>query len=495
MPETREHLTEYERRRLENIERNEAILGTLRRDAADLSAAFAASRPKKRGRPKGKKQPRAAPTVPAGPPRRSGRARLQPPYSSEDASLPSAHLLKPRAADFRVADVFVGQTVTDVSAPLTSAILAASWPPPLPEIEVARVLPLADRTVVAAGTRLGHLVFWDADRPAPARVRWGSVGNNGVFKYQCDAMFTVLLRSVAFLAAFVDRIEIHIYSCTHDGDMCLMDVEKEIFSTIHLCDDHAFSLCQAPDHASCLYFGEGSGVLKTFDERAGKVSSKWQLHGSRITSIDFNPENTCMLATSSADSTACLWDLRNMKSLKPGKLKVVKHKAYVQAAYFSPRGSFLATTSRDNTVGILNIHNFNISCFQQHVCHSTTFNLQYTHLINYFYIDVNYKFESNVYGKPSDNIYVIHFRQAGDGMTLTFSLEPKRTSKSCQLISTMIRSPLPANHALKASTLLRPHASLIYTHIELAISPALDGERCSFGHRNKMVSRSIALSE
>jgi len=54
-------------------------------------------------------------------------------------------------------------------------------------IAVARVLPLADRTVVAAGTMLGHLVFWDADGPAlePRLCQpYGTRGaSDGVFMY------------------------------------------------------------------------------------------------------------------------------------------------------------------------------------------------------------------------------------------------------------------------------------------------------------------------
>ena len=158
------------------------------------------------------------------------------------------------------------------------------------------------------------------------------------------------------LCLHIDYFVFQIYSCTHDGDVCLMDVEKEIFNAIYLCDYPAFSLCQAPDNATCLYFGEGNGQLKAFDERVGKVSSKWLLHHDSICSIDINPENPNMLATSSLDSTACLWDLRNMKLLKPESLKVVKHEHSVHSAYFSPSGSFLATTRFYFSHSLFNLH-------------------------------------------------------------------------------------------------------------------------------------------
>ncbi|KAL6599133.1 hypothetical protein ACP70R_045997 [Stipagrostis hirtigluma subsp. patula] len=386
MAENPEALTEYERRRQDNIRRNQAILAQLRRDAADVSAA---ARPKK--------QPRAAPAAPAAATRRSGRARAQPPPPSSAAALPSARL-KPRPAQFPIPDAFVGRAVTDASAPLTSAILAAAWPPggeacavasgsefdpdeglalkpgkarKLAEtmIAAARVLPLADRTVVAAGT-LQYLVFWDADCPAPApRVGAGGmrgVATDGVFTYRPHA------GSVAAITAHSSAPR-KIYSCSDHGEICLMDVEKGVFGMICLCNYPLYSLCQAPDNATCLYFGEGNGQLKAFDERAGNVSSTWRLHRDCISSIDFNPENPYMLATSSLDRTACLWDLRNMKMLKPKSLKLVKHKERVQSAYFSPSGSFLATTIVINTVAILSVRDFNISCSQQNFGPWTTF--------------------------------------------------------------------------------------------------------------------------
>lgn len=135
-----------------------------------------------------------------------------------------------------------------------------------------------------------------------------------------------------------------IYSCSHHGEICIMDVEKEIFNMIYLGNYSAFSLCHAPNNANCLYFGEGDGELKAFDERAGKVSGMWKLHRDNISSIDINPENTYMLATSSLDRKACVWDLRSMRRHLPKNLKVVQHKNYVHSAYFSPGGSLLATT-------------------------------------------------------------------------------------------------------------------------------------------------------
>ncbi|EAZ42175.1 hypothetical protein OsJ_26738 [Oryza sativa Japonica Group] len=219
------------------------------------------------------------------------------------------------------------------------------------QILSVRVLPLVDRTVVAAGNKLGNVGFWDVDGGAVA-------GADGVFEY---------LPHRGPVGAIVSHPATpqKIYSCCYEGEICLMDLEKENFNMIYLTDYPIFSLCQAPNSPSSLYLAEGND-LKLFDERMGKVSATWNLHDNRINSIDFHPENTYMLATSSTDGTACMWDLRNMKEKEPESLKVLEHGRSVQSAYFSPSGRMVATTSLDDTVRIFSVDDFGNSSIMKH---------------------------------------------------------------------------------------------------------------------------------
>lgn len=360
-------LTDYERRREENIRRNDAILDSLRRKAAEFSAAIQSSSTKRL-----KKQPHANPTAPTSPVvlRRSLRTRGLPPSDSADAASPPTPASPAKSRSTRL------------SSSLASTIIAAASPPPeetkirandfdasrelvlrpadvrrvVPErILSVRLLPLADRTVVVAGNKVGHIGFWDVDRVVEDE---DDDGADGVFEY---------LPHRGPVGAIVAHPAAprKIYSCSYEGEICFMDLEKESFNMIQLCDYPVFSLCQAPNSASCLYFGEGND-LKVFDERVGKVSTKWNLHDNRINSIDFHPENTYMLATSSTDGTACLWDMRTMKKKKAESLKVLKHNRSVQSAYFSPSGHMVATTSLDDTVRIFSVDSFDKSHIVKH---------------------------------------------------------------------------------------------------------------------------------
>ncbi|OAY71546.1 DNA damage-binding protein CMR1, partial [Ananas comosus] len=101
-----------------------------------------------------------------------------------------------------------------------------------------------------------------------------------------------------------------------------------------------------------------SEASSNFSIEVGKVSGSWDLHEQRINTIDFHPENVNLFATSSTDGTACIWDLRRSKENKLECLKTVQHNRAVHSAHFSPSGSCLATTSRDDKVRIISGANF-----------------------------------------------------------------------------------------------------------------------------------------
>uniref|UniRef100_A0ACD6AFB5 Uncharacterized protein n=1 Tax=Avena sativa TaxID=4498 RepID=A0ACD6AFB5_AVESA len=358
-------LTEYERLRAENIRRNDVILASLRRKADELSAAIKSSSSAKRGR---FGQPRKKPTAPSPPTvlRRSLRLSQLPPSHSPDAeptpgpppkarsttfssSLASSILdavsLPPGAAMVRADDFDAGKELVLMPANVRKVV---------PDrIFGVRVLPLVDRTVVVAGNKLGNIGFWDVDGVVEDE------GADGVFEY---------LPHRGPVPAIVAHPSLphKIYSCSYEGEICLMDLEKENFHMIHLCDYPVYSLCQAPDNASCLYFGDGNGELKLFDERMGKVSATWDSHDNTINSIDFHPEKKTMLATSSTDRTSRIWDLRRLKKKKEDCLKVLKHNRSVQSAYFSPSGRMLATTSLEDTVRVFHGDDFDSSRIIKH---------------------------------------------------------------------------------------------------------------------------------
>ncbi|XVF35512.1 hypothetical protein REPUB_Repub18cG0152100 [Reevesia pubescens] len=209
-------------------------------------------------------------------------------------------------------------------------------------ITVVKFFPCSSMRMIAAGDQFGNIAFWNADCEDE---------KDGIYLYRPH---TSIISGIFIQQYSMSKI----FTSCCNGFIRLMDAEKEVFDLVHSCDDIIFSISQQPNNLTSLYFAEGCGGLNIWDIRTGKSSKNWILHEERINTIDFNSQNPNIMATSSTDGTACIWDLRSMSAHKPKTLKTVSHSRSVHSAYFSPSGSSLATTSPDNKVGITSGVNF-----------------------------------------------------------------------------------------------------------------------------------------
>ncbi|XP_044463678.1 WD repeat-containing protein 76-like [Mangifera indica] len=211
------------------------------------------------------------------------------------------------------------------------------------KILVVKFFPSNDMRMVMAGNKYGNIGFWNLN---PIQEE-----EDGTYLYHPHSS---PISGIVAQQSCLSKI----FTSCYDGFIQLMDVEKEVFDLIHSSEYCIYSLSQQPNNANTLYFSEGQGGLNIWDVRTKKSLTECHLHEARINTIDFNSQNHSIMATSSSDGTACLWDLRSMNSHKPNPLKIASHKKAVHAAYFSPSGSSLATTSSDDTVGIWTGVNF-----------------------------------------------------------------------------------------------------------------------------------------
>ncbi|KAH7569161.1 hypothetical protein JRO89_XS06G0115400 [Xanthoceras sorbifolium] len=219
------------------------------------------------------------------------------------------------------------------------------------KVLVVKFSPWTNVRMVVAGNKFGDVGFWNLDSEQEEE--------DGIYLYH---VHTAPVSEIVFQQSCSSKI----FTSSYDGFIRLMDAEKEVFNLVYSSEYSLYSLSQQPSNTNNLYFSEGSGGLNSWDVRSGKSSTEWLLHEARINTIDFNSQNPNIMATSSSDATACLWDLRCMAADKPKPLKVVNHKKAIQSAYFSPSGSSLATTSTDDKVGIWSGVNFENSFMINH---------------------------------------------------------------------------------------------------------------------------------
>nr|GMC61199.1 WD repeat-containing protein 76 [Ipomoea batatas] len=399
-------LTDYERRKLENIKRNEEMLAALKIHSrlSDLSAATKRPRVKNKSYKLSseKKQKSETPIVL----RRSLRKQGKPPDDSVadglkvdfDESIKKNKLglqsslkkLPTEPVPINMKDAFSGEnngsnqqlieTIKGLSRksqldenvnqePIFCDLKKKRRPSGSVDIEslrlepenIARVVrgrilnvkcfPTNGMRMVVVGNMFGDIGFWNAD----AKEEDG----DGIYLYQ--------LHSAPVSGIVIESFSMSkMYTCSHDGFIRLMDIEKELFDSLYFSDYPICALSQRPDDMNSLYYAEGNGKLGIWDLRAGKSSSSWSLHEDRINSIDFNLADNYMLATGSTDGTACIWDMRNAGAIKPRSLRTVRHKRAVQSAYFSRSGTFLATTSYDDKIGFSCGANYEAVCMLRH---------------------------------------------------------------------------------------------------------------------------------
>lgn len=78
----------------------------------------------------------------------------------------------------------------------------------------------------------------------------------------------------------------------------------------------------------------------------------------KIGCIHLNPVYQDLIAVSSNDRTATLWDLRMLQKADtlPEALQSIEHGYSVTSCYWSPKGDILATTSYDDYIRLFDLN-------------------------------------------------------------------------------------------------------------------------------------------
>ncbi|PIA45699.1 hypothetical protein AQUCO_01600139v1, partial [Aquilegia coerulea] len=372
-------LSEYERKRLENIKRNEEMMAKLKIQSKAFQFSSVTKHQRKETKPskttQAKKRKSETPIVLRRSPRTHGivvevepKPSLQKGIEDEtrESSIESENSPR-KLGPLTMEEAYNGdssdrpfiKTIMNMSnAALSSGLKkrelignVETFDPKsmvLKPENIARVMPdkilnlkffpCPDRTIVVSGNSDGEIAFWDVDCEDE----------------DCDGIYLYQPHEYSISGISIQPFSLSkVFSSCYGGLIRVMDVGKESFDLVCSTGNTIFCLSQRPNDAKTLYFGQGSGLLSVFDARVGKSSDSRRLHELRINTLDFNPENSNLVATSSTDGTACIWDLRYINAQKPKYLKMVDYTKSVHSAYFSPSGKFLATTSLDNKIGIL----------------------------------------------------------------------------------------------------------------------------------------------
>ncbi|KAH7420491.1 hypothetical protein KP509_13G010000 [Ceratopteris richardii] len=373
-------LTEYERQRLENVKRNQALIAALgiQHVKAEIQQQSASKKADHKGYKKSadkRAREREEPIVT----RRLRSSRVS--WTSEDAEKlgnpPSPEPVKDlfkvedKRKSLNILSTCVRQSSTenflerlrnfDDQVPLAQVCTFKRRKREhgdigpndlsLHKTDIARVvpgrimsvafLPINDFLLVVAGDKFGHLGFWEVE----SRDEDG----DGVNIFQPHS---APVSGVAVQPPGATKV----LTCSYDGTVKRLDVEISMFDLMYSLDnDDIFSaICTVPGSTNCAYVAEGSGTLKMLDVREKKFSSSGLFHQRRINTIDISKQSPWLMVTASTDTDVSVWDVRKMKKSRD-RIGHVQHKKAVHSAYFSPSGSTIATCSYDNTIALYKV--------------------------------------------------------------------------------------------------------------------------------------------
>ncbi|KAL3665753.1 hypothetical protein V7S43_009183 [Phytophthora oleae] len=195
------------------------------------------------------------------------------------------------------------------------------------------VLPRADRIVVAAGDKEGHVALW-----SPSSDSSGS-----------DAALSRPHGYPVSHLIFPDSSTL--ISSSIDGTVREFDFWTATTSPIgDLSHETGITSLTGSGNPQFYYAGCEDGTLRLVDRRARMMfNALYSLHEMKINSVDQHPSLDFCIATASRDATVCLWDKRKISSEKNVALARLLHTKEVTSAHFSPGGdSWLAAVGKDS---------------------------------------------------------------------------------------------------------------------------------------------------
>ncbi|MCO5564983.1 hypothetical protein L7F22_018653 [Adiantum nelumboides] len=372
-------LTEYEKLRLENMKRNQAIIEALRIHSAKsemhlLSGELRANRGGGHWRKEGliavRRSRRLTEAISASEDTQAVDFSIpdtepaKPMFALEDTKQ-SLSLASVRIQGSSNDDLISKLQHIDNNAPSSSLPCMKSSSPgaviepsnfSLQKSDTARIvperitsvsfLPLSGHLFLVAGDKLGNLGFWNVESNDPE--------GNGLHVYQLHMM---PVSGIAFPSFHATKV----LTCSYDQTVKLLDVQTATFKLMYCSDKDEIvsAICSVPGSPFCVYIAEGPGYLKMLDMREKCHSLSVDAHRMTINTIDLNLHDPWLMVTSSTDTNVRVWDVRQLKNAH-SRLSSLSHKKAVQSAQFSPSGKAIATCSNDNTVALTSA-----SCKQQ----------------------------------------------------------------------------------------------------------------------------------
>ncbi|CAO0800546.1 unnamed protein product [Mucor circinelloides] len=154
-----------------------------------------------------------------------------------------------------------------------------------------------------------------------------------------------------------------LFSSSYDEFIRIFDMNTAQFDTLELGSGKypitGFDMTQDGHN---VWFTTSDGELGFVDTRAsGKEAVIHEITAKKLGCVHLNPVHQHLMALSSNDRTGTIWDLRMWakKSNKVEPLQSIEHGYSVTSSYWSPNGDMLVTTAYDSYIRLFDLNKDN----------------------------------------------------------------------------------------------------------------------------------------
>ncbi|KAF7945548.1 hypothetical protein EAE96_010315 [Botrytis aclada] len=222
--------------------------------------------------------------------------------------------------------------------------------------------PTVDKPLIFAGDKLGNVGLFDASQEGPGvKMEDDDDEEDTDTTEPAITAFKIHSRSISSFVFGADGNSL--YSASYDSSVRKLDLQKgvavEAFAPDSLDEDIPISSIAIPStDPNLLCFSTLDGRFGRHDMRTPSKSEIWYLSDKKIGGFSLHPLHPHFVATASLDRMLKIWDLRKITgtgdSRHPALLGEHESRLSVSHASWSPAGH-VATSSYDDTI---KIHSF-----------------------------------------------------------------------------------------------------------------------------------------
>lgn len=221
--------------------------------------------------------------------------------------------------------------------------------------------PSREKPLVFAGDKVGNIGIFDASQECPVTEEEEEEEDDDDLKEPVITAVKMHSKTITSLAFSADGE--NLYSSSFDSSVRKFNLQKgvsiEAYAPTDPEEDLPISCMEiSPVDPNLLIYSTLEGSIGRHDFRTPSKTDIWQIADKKLGGFSLHPLQPHLLATASLDRTLKIWDLRNLKGSRENKAPALlgEHESRLSVSHASWSASgHIVTSSYDDTIKIYHL--------------------------------------------------------------------------------------------------------------------------------------------